>query len=276
MKIRTAILVAGFFACPALHAQVPGTTPATPPVGGSGSAAPAADPFVRQPPDAPPGGVEEDWSPRHLSVCVESFSVDLADAAELHRTISNDQELYKVILERVGKGTATQESFSVICARSGEKSAVESVSEISYPTKYDRHIDPTFGNTVAKNAGGGQTKEVVAAADVLGPLVPTEFNTRGAGTIVEIEPTLGQNNDIIDLRISTEMSAQVDFTKWGKGDGELETPAYENQRVMMALTLRPKTPMLMGTPSRPPKSKIDPAAAKKVWFSFVTVNVIKV
>ncbi len=284
MKIRTAILSAGLLASSLALAQnaipgVPGTPPVPPPAASNPPpAAPApVDPFVREKPGQPTPQQQEDWVPRHLSVCVEYFSLDLADAALLQRTVTDDAKLYAEILARVSKGTATQEYFGIVCARSGERATVENVSEFIYPTEYsffeeggeNRQAPPAKSPPVPPSAAAN-------APASPGKLLGTSFETRNLGFTLEIEPTLGQNDDRIDLRISPQIVTLVERSKWGKGNLEVEMPEFESQRLTLALTLRPRVPMLMGTPSRPPVSKVDPASAKKVWFSFVTVSVIKV
>jgi hypothetical protein len=260
MKLQIAIVLASLLASSALPAQTP--------AGGSpGAASPAAvDPFVRgqaQPPD----GAEPGAPPANLSVCVECFSLDLAGAAVLQRRVTDDSELYKEILARVSKGTAVQEHFGIVRARSGERATVENVAEVFSPQAYD------FGN-VSQSPEPQQTKPTAPAA--AGPPLPVAFQTRNAGFRLEIEPTMSMNQEIIDLRISPEIVTLVDRSKWGRGIAEVEMPEFESQRMTLAVTLKPRVPVLLGTPSRPPVSKADPDSAKKVWFSFVTVSVIKV
>lgn len=285
MKFRTAILSAGLLASSLALAQnaipaAPGATPTPAPAAPAAGAAPApVDPFAReQPPHLAPGEVQEDHAPRHLSVCVEYFSLDMADAALLQRTVTDDAKLYAEILARVSKGTATQEHFGIVCARSGEKATVENVAEFIHPTEYmfDEGAKPAAAAPATPSSGKPTASANPASLSSSLPPLGTSFETRNTGFTLEIEPTLGQSNDIIDLRISPQIVTLADRSKWGKGDSEIEMPEYESQTLNLALTVRPRVPVLMGTPSRPPVSKLDPASAKKVWFSFVTVSVIKV
>jgi hypothetical protein len=270
MKLQIAIALASLLASSALQAQTPaaGSPGATKRPAAAGQAAPAADPFVHGKP-LPPDGSEPAAPPANLSVCVECFSLDLADAALLQRTVADDSELYKEILSRVSKGTAAQEHFGIVRARSGERATVENVAEVYSPQAYD------FGN-VSQSPEPQPTNPPVPAAATPGPPLPVAFQTRHAGFKLEIEPTMSMNQEIIDLRISPEIVTLVDRSKWGKGIAEVEMPEFESQRMTLAVTLKPRVPVLLGTPSRPPVSKADPDSAKKVWFSFVTVSVIKV
>ena len=281
MRIPSAILLASLLASPLLHAQqgAPGQAgavlaPAKPPVANAGAADPAADPFVRE--TLPADGMVEDRAPRHLSVCVESFSLDMTEAAALQRRITDDSKLYEEILTRVAKGTAAQEYFGIICARSGERSIVENVSELIYPTEYA--LSESSQPSTAPPVTGANSSPATGPSPSLPSLPPigTSFENRKTGFILEVEPTMNQTHDLIDLRISPQMVTLVDRSKWGKGDSEVEMPEFESQTMTLALTVRPRKPVLLGTPSRPPASKVTPDSAKKVWLSFVTVSVIKV
>ena len=78
----------------------------------------------------------------------------------------------------------------------------------------------------------------------------------------------------LDGWIAPDMVTYAGRTKYGQGLSETETPVFETQRTATALTLRAGHPCLLGTPSRPPVSQIDPDSAKRVWFTFVTPTVV--
>jgi len=235
--------------------------------------------------------------PRFVSICFESFSVDLADAAALQRTGMDDAKLYKEFIDRVAKGKAVQEQFSIVRARSGERATLESISELIYPTGYEhgngpKPVQPQKLGVPTPDASPLATPiphpVAAAPADPAAPLVApeedssgrfapplgTSYETRNVGTTIEIEPTIGANNQIIDLRFAPDTVTYAGRSKWSKGPSETEMPTFESQRVTTALTLRDRQPMLVGTPSRPPVSVIDPNSAKRVWFSFITPTVV--
>ena len=289
MKTPYSFVFAGLIAVPVLLAQNPADPSAASP-GSPGSASGsgvARDPFIRQALAAPaPDAAEEDNGAKNLSVCMEVFSVDLAEAASLQRSGINDAALYQKLVDRVGGGSAAQEQFSVVRARSGEKAVLETITEFIYPTEYipgngeeAAHPENPKPNEPPAAAGKAPSKPAEKVAEEAGPAAPalgTAFETRNAGTTLEIEPTLSANNQIIDLRIAPESVNLADRIQWGQGISQVEMPVFETQRVVTALTVRAGIPGLLGTPSRPPASKLDPDAKKRVWFSFVTVSVIRV
>ncbi len=243
--------------------------PAQQPVAAAGGRA-GGDPFVRQP--QPVQQQAQDNRPKHASICFETFSLDLADAAELRRKVMGDQKLYDEILTRVAKGQAVQESFSVLRSRSGEKALLENISEFIYPTEYEKASVP---NSLRLTSSGGEAEKAGFPA-VIAEATPTSFETRNTGLSLEIEPTLAQNDLIIDLRIAPNFTTLVEKSKFGKGASETEMPTFETQRIETSATVWAGRPFLLGTPSRPPVSKVDADSAKRVWFAFVTVDIIAV
>lgn len=269
----SACFLAGLFFLPSLLAQeAPPAVPA------------GADPFVRT--ETAESQAEKNLdAPAVTSICFETFSLPLADAAALYRQKLSDSALYVELTARVEKGQAKQESFAVVRARSGEKAILESISETIYPTEYDHGNGPTVKQPpeVDQFQEGGKDPVPVppapgpaAPAGYFAPVLPNSFETRNSGTTIEVEPYIGGRNEIVDLRISPDLVTLVDRVKWGQGVSETEFPIFESQRLSTAATLIPGQPQLLGTPSRPPVSKVDADSANRVWFAFVTADVISV
>ncbi|QJE97194.1 hypothetical protein [Luteolibacter luteus] len=246
------------------------------------AAAQAVDPFVRN--NNPVAGVEaEDEEadlPAYVSLCYESFSLPLADAATLRREGLPDAALYAELVKRTEAGTVTQEQFAMLCARSGEKAMMETISEQIYPTEFIHRNkpDPVPAPKDGEKTGGQPTTTPapIPKPESQAPALPSSFETRNTGFTLEIEPTIGGSGKIIDLRFAPDTVHLVDRSKFGQGSSETEMPVFESQRVMTALTLHTGIPMMVGTLSRPPASKLDADSAKKVWFTFITAKIIKV
>lgn len=269
----SAYFLAGLFFLPSLLAQeAPPAVPAS------------ADPFVRT--ETAESQAEKNLdAPAVTSICFETFSLPLADAAALYRQKLSDSALYVELTARVEKGQAKQEAFAVVRARSGEKALLESISETIYPTEYDHGNGPTVQQApqVDQFKDGGIDPASVppapgptATAGYVAPVLPISFETRNTGTTIEVEPTITKNNQFVDLRISPDLVTLVDRVKWGQGVSETELPIFESQRLATATTLIPGQPQLIGTPSKPPVSKVDADSANRVWFAFVTADVISV
>lgn len=214
---------------------------------------PTGDPFVR---NAATKAAPTEHVSKLVSICHEAFSLDLAEAAALYRQKLSDGKTYAELTERVAKGKAKQESFAIVRVKSGQKANLENLSEFIYPTEF--------------------IVSVPQGAAAQAPVAPSSFETRNIGFNLEVEATMSEDNQIVDVQLSPETVTLVDRVKWGQGISQTEMPIFETQRITTALTLVTGQPALVGTPSRPPVSKADADSANRVWFSFVTADVIPV
>lgn len=145
-------------------------------------------------------------------------------------------EMRMELQKLVKAGTAKVLETQLLVARSGEKAAAESIAEFIFPTEYHE-------TTTAKyEKEGGKLVEVMR--DHQGGVIPTSFETRNIGSILEIEPTLGEANKIIDLRLAPDLSWQTGRTLWQEKKDEhgsiikVEMPEIYTIRATIALTLR--------------------------------------
>ena len=242
------------------------------------------DPFA----DTDPNKKAEAEIPQNVSVCYETFSLPLAMAAKIQREQLTDSELYARILGAVEKEEARQESFTVLRARSGQKATTESISEQIYASEFE---PPELPNTIGVSIIPAEVKEASSPipdtsklkdaadldsfADLKTPATPTSFQTRNVGNTFEIEPTLGADNKILDLRLAPEHVALVGQSTNGQGLSKTEMPIFEAQRINTSASFFIGQPFLLGTVSRPPNSKVDPDSATRVWFAFVTATLAK-
>ena len=97
------------------------------------------------------------------------------------------------------KGTDLMTAPSVT-ARSGQKATIEVIREFIYPTEYEPPELPQGGG----GGGGGGGGAVVIPA-IATPATPTAFEMRATGVTLEIEPTIGANDFVIDLRFLPEI-----------------------------------------------------------------------
>jgi hypothetical protein len=229
----------------------------------SGTAQPvsgAEDPFA---PDQGNKVRGRNEGPTFISVCFETFSLEMAEASTLYQDQPNDPALYKELTARVARGKAKQEGFAVLRARSGNKAALKSTSEFIYPVSYLPVTKP-------------DEKQASATRDASPPPFPTGFKTQDVGFTLEVEPTIGMDDTIIDLRLIPSFVSLADRSKWGSTELTTETPVFDRQEVVTANTLLSGQPQLLSTLSRPPVSKLDADSAKRVWFAFVTAKIVPV
>lgn len=148
------------------------------------------------------------------------------------------------------KGTDVMTAPSIL-ARSGEKATIEVVREFIYPTEYE---PPQLPSSVGTTQAGGDATEGAAIFPVT-PATPTAFETRNTGVVLEIEPTIADNNYTIDLRLVPEMVEFEGFINYGSPiqspatdalgnpvqititENRIEQPVFAKRSVNTALTI---------------------------------------
>lgn len=232
---------------------------------------------------------EKIYYPQIISSTYETFSLSLREAAALHRRRLTDTALYKAMIEGLESGSVKQENFAILRSQPGLKSTSLSVVERIYPTEYE---PPELPNSVGiafttKPEGKHSTTVVdplkvsdlptsISSNHLATPATPTTYDTKNVGLSLEIDPAPSSADHIIDLRIEPRHTSFVKFDKFGRGLSEAFMPRFEEQSINTSLTVKVNQPSLLGTMNRPPASEIDPEAANKVWFAFVTVQSIEV
>jgi general secretion pathway protein D len=151
------------------------------------------------------------------------------------------------------KGTDLMTAPSVT-ARSGQKATIEIIREFIYPTEYE---PPELPNSVGANGGG--TNPVTGAQTggifPVTPATPTAFETRNTGVTLEIEPTIGDNDFVIDLRFVPEIVEFEGFINYGSPilspgtdllgnavtsvitENRIEMPVFSKRSVNTSLTI---------------------------------------
>lgn len=98
-----------------------------------------------------------------------------------------------------------------VTAKSGQKATIEIIREFIYPSEYeppDVQGGGGGGNNNNNNNNGG-------GAPITGGSTPTAFETRNLGVTLEIEPTIGENDFVIDLRFVPEIVEFEGFINYG-------------------------------------------------------------
>ena len=161
----------------------------------------------------------------------------------------------KVIMRGLSqkKGTDLMTAPS-ITARSGQKATIEIIREFIYPTEYEPPELPTQVGSDTVGGGGGGLGGGVSSFPVT-PATPTAFETRNTGVTLEIEPTIGENDFMIDLRFVPEIVEFEGFINYGSPiqsggtdlagnpvqitltENRIEMPVFSARRVNTALTI---------------------------------------
>ena len=176
--------------------------------------------------------------PKQIRVMVEFIEVPLPELTKLladPRKSANDGDLRKTVGELVTAGTATHYDTQFVIARSGETATSEGILEYIYPTEYEPFKAPT------DTPSSESSEESSSAPSFIVPPTPTAFETRNTGGTLEVQPTIGVNNHLVDLRFAPEIVDHVKNESWGKWEGPngevpIEMPTFFSSRANSGMT----------------------------------------
>ena len=140
------------------------------------------------------------------------------------------------------KGTDLMTAPSVT-AKSGQKATIEIIREFIYPTEYEPPQLPNSTGTVSSGSFGGVFGGSGSGSFPVTPATPTAFTTRNTGVTLEIEPTIGENDFVIDLRFVPEIVEFEGFINYGSPIQSPSTDALGNSRVSVITENRIEMPV---------------------------------
>jgi hypothetical protein len=108
------------------------------------------------------------------------------------------------VQDMVDKDTCKILETQILVAKSGQQATAETAKELIYPTEYN----PTSQGSDEK------MKEMLASGPGSGLIQPTAFETRNMGSNLQIEPTIGEDNTIVELRFVPELVWHTGSTLW--------------------------------------------------------------
>lgn len=222
---------------------------------------------------------EFDNLPKQIRVQVEFIEVSHEQLTELmfgEKPAANDVELRMQVVALVKHGKATILETMLCTARSGQKATSESIEEFIYPTEYEPATLPE--NVHVNKKEDAEAVKTVRRDLATGP-TPTAFDTRNLGSTLEIEPTLSEDGNIIDLSFVPEIVYHVGNEIWAEwkgkhGNSPIQMPTFYALRINTAVTLADGTPMLVAALS-PKDADGHPDFTRKLMV-FVRADVLTV
>lgn len=142
-----------------------------------------------------------------------------------------------------------------VTAKSTQKATIEIIREFIYPTEYE---PPELPNSTGSSFTGGGLDGLLGGGGgsfPVTPATPTAFDTRNTGVTLEIEPTIGQNEFVIELRFVPEIVEFEGFINYGSPiqspgtdalgnpvvsvitENRIEMPVFSARRVNTQLTI---------------------------------------
>ena len=167
---------------------------------------------------------------------------------------SQVQMIMRGLAQKKGSDLMTAPS---VTAKSGQKATIEIIREFIYPTEYEPPQIPQSMGTGGGSGGGGGTGITIntSSSFPVTPATPTAFETRNTGVTLEIEPTIGENDFVIDLRFVPEIVEFEGFINYGSPiqtsstdalgnpvinvltENRIEMPVFSTRRVSTQLTI---------------------------------------
>ena len=91
-----------------------------------------------------------------------------------------------------------------VLTRPGEEAVIKVVTEYIYPTDYDVQLQSSSSSSGGSSSGG-------SSSAILAVVEPQSFTMREVGVILDVTPTLTDDGNLIDLKLSTQV---VDEPQW--------------------------------------------------------------
>lgn len=188
-----------------------------------------------------------------ITVVVEYIEVNQETFSDHHlgTPLKKDAgQLRKEVQKWVKSEKAEIRETLIVRTRSGQRSKVEAVREIIYPTKYEFPPVPLVKREKDKN---GKAKEVDMTLPLLPviPPTPTAFETRNAGTSLEVDAVLSKDESTIDLNLAVEWVVLLPRREWenkmGDQEQKIETPTFHTSRIRTAVSLNNGSYAFLGT-----------------------------
>jgi len=231
----------------------PSPTPAPAPAN-SPAATRGADPFVKDPSASPS---PDSQSEKPVGVIILRFTIEVyalaqADAVHILEGSTDGEARHTSVLALENKGKARLETLLSEVNKSGQRAVVEQVDEFRYPTSF--FVSGTNSS-------------------------PTDYETRNAGSTLEWEPMLSQDNKTCDMNMVPQTVRLAGFRDEAPGLKPAGQPIFETQKFTTAQILATGRNELLGTFSRAPREEspgADPQESEEVRLAFGRVDLVEI
>lgn len=101
-----------------------------------------------------------------------------------------------------------------VTVKPGQRARIEQIREFIYPTEYD---PPEIPNDVGRIPLGNNVNLIGESTGLFPatPATPTAFETRNLGKVIEVEPTVSEDNKTVNMNITADFSEFVGFINYG-------------------------------------------------------------
>ena len=134
-----------------------------------------------------------------------------ARALELLPSLRDEAQcgaMQKKIIEMIAKKEADLVDCQTIITKSGQRSIAENIRAIRYPAEYSTMTDPTKEPTKVPDPA-----TYIPPAFPSNPRTPTAFESKDVGITLELEPTLREDGQHVDLQLDAKHSTLLGWSK---------------------------------------------------------------
>lgn len=206
-------------------------------------------------------------APKNVRVIVQYIEVP---PAELTAMMADGQPggagVHAEVMQLVRKRRAAILESNVITTRGGQKATLESLCELIYPTEYGPGFGPPGFDIPFQEPPSPRPKWA------------QYFETRNVGVTLEVDPTIGHDSRMIELRLVPEVVGLVRFDTWVPyqdkwGAMPMQMPVFETWRVNTSVALTHRKFECLGVIT--PKPRQAPHLPRKILL-FTRADVIDV
>ena len=189
------------------------------------------------------------WGGLDIGVLVEHIELDRASASKFVREHDGDgtklrQQLQKLV--DAEKAKILDSAYALV--PTGERAKISSVNEFIYPTEYEPPEEP---DKVSGKIAPGVNLKI--------PPNPTAFDMREVGNTVEVEAHVAPGEDVISLKLASDLVTHLGETKYGKGITTATQPEFDVLGVYAEFVVKSGTHALVAVQT---PRLIDPKAGE--------------
>ena len=180
------------------------------------------------------------------------------NVATIRGILTNPQ--FQVVIKALSQKKSTDVlSAPKVTTISGSASQIKVVQEFIYPTSYSQ--------AQVSTSGGGVSGAAAAAA--VTPSIPSGFNTREIGVLLNVTPTVGADGYTINLTLAPEVSEFLGFINYGSPIGfgvgssvvsvanDIKMPLFETRTLTTSVVIWDGQTVVLGGLIREETDKID-------------------
>jgi general secretion pathway protein D len=162
--------------------------------------------------------------------------------------VLTNPELNVVLHALDASGGADLLSAPRITTKSGNPAQIQVVKEILYPTEFEQ-----------QDIGSVEFTQVGVSDQVLRrPPIPSQFEKRGVGVILNATPTVGPDGYTIDLTLVPEVAELLEWVNYGPpGEYPIYQPIFASRNVTTSIVLWDGHTVVMGGLMKEDVSRMD-------------------